>query len=75
MSEMQFEPLDVPSLGPTVRRYSITSAHRASHAVLLPGRKPLGDLVVLDLMLAGHHRRQGCACVPRMPALATAARA
>lgn len=75
MSVMQFEATNVPALGPSVRRYSIACDHGASSAVLLPGRKPLADLIVLDLLLAGHHRRQGCTCVPPMPAVATVARA
>ena len=75
MAAMEFQALDEPALGPSVRRYSIACAHGASSALLLPGRKPLADLVVLDLMLAGHHRRQRCECVPVVPALLTAARA
>jgi len=75
MSAMEFRAQDAPALGPSVRRYSIACAHGASSAVVLPGRKPLADLVVLDLMLAGHHRRQRCQCVPTMPAFATEARA
>jgi hypothetical protein len=75
MSAIEFKAGDEPSLGPNVRRYSIACAHGASSAVVLPGRKPLADLVVLDLMLAGHHRRQRCHCVPAMPAVTAEARA
>ena len=75
MADMQFMAADEPGLGPNVRRYSIACGHGASSAVLLPGREPLADLVVLDLMLAGHHRRQRCQCVPSIPALTTDARA
>jgi hypothetical protein len=75
MVDMEFMAADEPGLGPNVRRYSIACGHGASSALLLPGRKPLADLVVLDLMLAGHHRRQRCECVPAMRALATKARA
>lgn len=69
MSAMEFKAQEAPALGPNVRSYSIACAHGASSAVLLPGRKPLGDRAVLDVMLAGHHRRQHCRCVPAMPAL------
>jgi hypothetical protein len=75
MSAMEFKAHDEPALGPSARRYSVACAHGASSAVLLPGRKPLADLVVLDLMLAGHQRRQRCQCVPAMPAFATEGRA
>jgi hypothetical protein len=74
MSVMQFEATTVPALGPSVRRYSIVCDHGASSAVLLPSRKPLADLIVLDLLLAGHHRRQRCQCIPPIPALTTEAR-
>ena len=75
MSAMEFMARDEPALGPKVRRYRIACAHGTSSAVLLPGRKPLADLTVLDLMLAGHHRTQRCQCVPAMPMVATEARA
>lgn len=75
MSVMQFEATSVPALGPSVRRYSIACDHGASSAVLLPGRRPLADLIVLDLLLAGHHRRQRCQCIPSVPTLTTEARA
>jgi hypothetical protein len=75
MSAMEFKAQDEPALGPNVRRYSIACAHGASSAVLLPGRKPVTDVVVLDLMLAGHHRRQRCQCLPAIPALTADARA
>ena len=75
MSVMQFEATDVPALGPSVRRYSIACDHGASSAVLLPGRKPLADLIVLDLLLVGHRRRQRCACILPIPAVTTVARA
>jgi hypothetical protein len=75
MSAMEFKAQDEPALGPNVRRYSIACAHGASSAVLLPGRKPVTDVVVLDLMLAGHHRRKRCQCRPAIPALTADARA
>jgi len=75
MASMEFKVRDEPALGPTVRGYRISCAHGTSSAVLLPGRKPLADLIVLDLMLAGHHSRQRCQCVPAIPALPTEARA
>lgn len=75
MSSMEFKVRDEPALGQSARHYRIACAHGISSAVLLPGRKPLADLIMLDLMLAGHHGRQGRQCVPAMPALATEARA
>jgi hypothetical protein len=72
---MEFKVRNEPALGPNVRRYVIACAHGISSAVLVPGRKPLADLTVLDLMLAGHHSREHCQCVPSIPALMTAARA
>ena len=73
MNAMEFMARDEPALGPNVRRYRIACTHGASSAVVLPGRKPLADLAVLDLMLAGHHSRQRCQCVPAMPELTTEA--
>ncbi len=70
-SAMEFIAGDAPALGPHVRRYSISCAHGASSALLLPGRKRLADLAVLHFMLAGHHSRQRCQCVPVMPGLTT----
>lgn len=75
MSGMEFEVRDDRALGPDVRRYRIACAHGTSSAALLPGRRPVADLVVLDLLLAGHHIREHCQCVPAMPALTTEARA
>jgi hypothetical protein len=75
MSDMEFRVLDEPALGPNVRRYRVACAHGVSSAVVLPGRKPLADLAVLDLMLAGHHTRQRCLCVPGMPMPTTEGRA
>lgn len=75
MSSMEFRVREEPDLGPSVRRYRIACLHGASSAVLLPGRKPLADLAVLDVLLAGHHRKLSCACIPTMPASTTEARA
>jgi len=72
---MTFIASDAQSMGPGVRRYSIECDHGASSALLLPGDKPLADLVVLDMLLVGHHRRQRCQCIPAMPALTTEGRA
>jgi hypothetical protein len=75
MSALEFMALDEPTQGRNVRSYRIACAHGASSAVLLPGRRPLADVAVLDLMLAGHHGRQRCQCVPAVPALTIEARA
>jgi hypothetical protein len=75
MSGIEFRAADAPHMGPNVRRYSIACGHGASSALLISGRKPLADLVVLDLMLAGHHKRQRCQCLPSMSAPTTEGRA
>jgi len=75
MSAMEFTARDEPALGPDVRRYRVACAHGVSSALLLAGRKPAADLAVLDLLLAGHHSRQRCGCLPAMPALTIDARA
>lgn len=75
MPGMEFSARDEPALGPNVRRYRIACDHGISSALLLPGRDPLADLAVLDLMLPGHHGKRGCHCVPATPALVTEARA
>lgn len=75
MSDMQFTVNEAPRFGPDVRHYRIACAHGASSALLVPGRKPLQDLAVLDFLLAGHHARRRCTCVPGMPALVAEARA
>lgn len=75
MADMTFSASDAHRVGPGVRRYSIECDHGASSALLLPGERPLADLVVLDMLLVGHHRRQGCRCTPAMPALTTEGRA
>ena len=75
MPALEFMARDEPVLGPNIRRYRVACAHGVSSALLLPGRRPLADLAVFDLLLAGHHGRQGCHCVPAMPALTTEARA
>ncbi len=75
MPGMDFKVRDEPALGDHVRRYSIACDHGVSSALLLPGSGPLADLAVLDVLLAGHHRKQRCRCIPGMPVLATAGRA
>ncbi len=75
MSDMEFRVREEPALGPSVRHYRVACAHGVSSAVLLPGRNALADLAVLDLLLAGHHTKQRCLCVPSMPMLSTEGRA
>ena len=75
MPDMEFMVLDEPGLGHIVRRYRVACDHGVSSALLLPGRRPLPDLAVLDFLLAGHHSKQRCRCVPGLPVLATEARA
>jgi hypothetical protein len=73
MSSMEFRVREEPGPGPHVRRYGIACDHGASSAVLLTGRKPLADTAVFDVMLAGHHRKLGCTCIPALPASVTEA--
>jgi hypothetical protein len=58
---------DAPGLWPGARVYRVACRHGASSAVLIPGPRALADGVVLDLVLPGHQRRFGCACVPAPP--------
>jgi hypothetical protein len=55
---------DAPGLWPGARVYRLACRHGVSSAALVPGRKPLADGVVADLVLPGHHRRYGCGCLP-----------
>lgn len=75
MSSMVFRVREEPDLGPDARHYRIACAHGASSAVLMPGRKPLADLAVFDVLLAGHHRKLSCECIPALPASTAEARA
>ncbi len=75
MSDMEFRVREEPALGPNVRHYRVACAHGVSSAVLLPGRNALADLAVLDFLLAGHHTKQRCLCVPSMPMHSTEGRA
>lgn len=72
MSEMAFKVQDEPGLGPRPRRYLVTCDHGTSSAVLLPGRQPLADRAVFQLLVAGHHSQQRCECVPGLPRLVKA---
>lgn len=67
MSGTEFTARDDPGLGPGARVYRLACSHGVSSALLLQGRKPVADLVVLDMLLTGHHRSQRCQCVPALP--------
>ncbi len=56
-----------PAGGTGVKRLAFRCSHGSSSALVLPGGRPLSDLVALDLLLARHHRAQQCACLPEWP--------
>ena len=60
----EFTARDDPALGPAARVYRLACAHGVSSALLMRGARPLDDGVVLDLLLAGHHRSRQCGCEP-----------
>lgn len=62
MDQADFLVRDDPRIGPGAKRILLECAHGRTSAVVLPGRKPLADLVVLDLLKIRHDRRQGCDC-------------
>ena len=64
MGGTEFTAREHPALGPGVRVYRFACTHGASSALTLPGRKPLSDLAVLDVLLAAHHQSQRCRCLP-----------
>jgi hypothetical protein len=66
MLQSTFAAADAPALAPGARRYGLTCVHGATSAVMLPGGKLLADLVVLDVLLARHHRLWRCTCPPAL---------
>ena len=62
MGQADFLVRDDPRIGPGAKRILLECAHGRTSAVVLPGRKPLADLVVLDLLRIRHDRQQGCDC-------------
>ena len=64
MGEARLTFRDAPGLFPGSRVYRIACRHGVSSAALVPGKKPISDLTVFDLVLPGHHRRHGCGCLP-----------
>ena len=67
MNQTELTIRDVPGLCPGARVYRLTCRHGSSSAALVPGAKPLSDVVVLDVVLPGHHRRYRCSCEPTPP--------
>lgn len=76
MEQTELIVRDAPGFWPGARVYRLACEHGVSSAALVPGRKPIDDGVVLDLVLPGHHRRYACSCMPtaevRVPATARA---
>ena len=58
---------DAPGFFPGSRVYRLACSHGASSAALVPGRTPISDATVFDLVLPGHHRRYACSCPPAGP--------
>lgn len=65
----EFTARDDPSLGSGARVYRLACTHGVSSALLLQGRRPVSDRVVLDMLLTGHHRSRLCQCVPLPPTI------
>jgi len=49
-------------LGREVKRVSLTCAHGTTSRLLLPGRIPLHEDVLRDLLIAAHDVRKSCHC-------------
>ncbi len=62
MEQSAFTVRDVPTIGPGVRRFVLECLHGRTAGLVLPGRKPVADLIVLDLLRVRHNREQGCRC-------------
>lgn len=63
-NQVEFTVTEAPTLSSGARVYQLTCRHGVSSAAMIPGAKPLSDVVVMDVTLPGHHRRNGCACLP-----------
>jgi hypothetical protein len=64
---LQLTVQDAPGFLPGSRVYRLECSHGVSSAALVPGKKPITDATVVDLVLPGHHRRYGCSCSPGVP--------
>jgi len=53
---------DDGALGPQVKRVSLTCAHGTTSRLLLPGRAPLREDVLRDLLIVVHDVEKGCGC-------------
>ncbi len=62
MNEGDSSVRDETAIEPDVRRFVVECAHGHTAGVVLPGRKPIADIVVLDLLRVRHNRIQGCRC-------------
>jgi len=62
VSQILYTTRDDLPFAPGARGYQIACEHGASSAVMLPGRKPLDDQVIFDVLLVGHRRARQCAC-------------
>lgn len=67
MSTTQLTVQDAPGFFPGSRVYRLACRHGVSSAALVPGRDPVSDSTVVDLVLPGHHRRYGCTCPAAVP--------
>lgn len=61
-----FSVSEHPADPPEARRYELRCSHGVSSALMVPAGRPLGDQVVLDLLLARHHSAWRCRCQPTM---------
>lgn len=62
MDEPRFLVRDDPTIAPGARRFLFQCRHGSTTGVAYPGRKPLADAIVLDLLRVRHEREKGCRC-------------
>ena len=53
---------DAAELAPGAKRLSFACAHGATKLIVLPGKRPLGEPVLRDLLIALHGVATGCSC-------------
>jgi len=62
MALPSFHVRDGGALGPEVKRVSLSCAHGTSTRLFVPGRVPLREDLLRDLLIAVHDVENGCRC-------------
>ena len=62
MDRAEFVVRGLPALGPGAKRIQLECSHGRTFGLLVPGRKPITDQVVLDLLRVRHDRDNKCHC-------------